>query len=59
MKVIVEGDLKELLTTGRNRKYREIERNVLLMNSLKRVVQIMMAAMSTASCLKSSMTLSV
>ena len=59
MKVIVEGDLKELLTTGRNRKYREIERNVLLMNSLKRVVQIMMAVMSTASCLKSSMTLSV
>ena len=43
MKVIVEGDLKELLTTGRNRKYREIERNVLLMNGLKRVVQIMMA----------------
>lgn len=46
MKVIVEGDLKELLTTGRNRKYREIERNVLLMNGLKRVVQIMMAAES-------------
>ena len=44
MKVIAEGDLKELLTTGTNRRYRNIVRNKELFNGLKRAVTIMMAA---------------
>ena len=44
MKVIAEGDLKELLTTGENRRYRNIVRNKELFNGLKRAVKLMMAA---------------
>ena len=44
MKVIAEGDLKELLTTGTNRIYRNIVRNNELFNGLKRSVKLMTAA---------------
>jgi plasmid maintenance system killer protein len=46
MKLIAEGDLKELLTTGQNRKYRSIANNKILFNGLKRAVKYMMAAES-------------
>ena len=44
MRVVVEGDLRELILTGQNRKYRDISRNPILMNGLHRVVQLMMSA---------------
>lgn len=44
MKVIAEGDLKELLTEGKNRRYRNIVRNKELFDGLKRAVNYMMAA---------------
>ena len=44
MKVIAEGDLRELLTEGKNRRYRNIVRNKELFDGLKRAVNYMIAA---------------
>ena len=43
MKVIVEGDLKELLLTGKSRKYLRGSRTEKLLNGLRRAVQLMMS----------------
>lgn len=43
MRVIADGDLAELLTTGNNRKYRDIARTPVLMNGLKRAVEILLS----------------
>lgn len=44
MKVIAEGDLAELLTAGKNRRYRNVANNIVLFDGLKKVVRYMMAA---------------
>ena len=44
MKVIVEGDLKELLLTGKNRRYKNVANNRELFNGLIRAVNLMIAA---------------
>ncbi len=44
MKVIAEGDLKELLLTGENRRYKTIARNSDLLDGLNRAVSFMIAA---------------
>lgn len=44
MKVIAEGDLKELLLTGENRRYKAIARNSDLLDGLNRAVSFMIAA---------------
>ena len=43
MKVIAEGDLKELLLTGHNRRYKAVANNKVLSDGLKRAVNVMMA----------------
>ena len=43
MKVIADGDLLELITTGKNRRYREVERNNDLLSGLKKAVAIMLS----------------
>ena len=43
MKVIADGDLKELLLTGHNRRYKAIANNKALFDGLKRAVNVMMA----------------
>ena len=44
MKVIAEGDLRELLLTGENRRYKAIARNRDLLDGLNRAVSFMIAA---------------
>ena len=44
MKVIAEGDLKELLVTGKNRRYKTVAKNKELFEALKRAVSFMIAA---------------
>lgn len=44
MRIVAEGDLRELLSTGNNRRYRQIVQNKELFDGLKRVVKYMMAA---------------
>ena len=44
MRVIAEGDLGELLSTGKNRRYRQIVTNKELFDGLKRAVKYMMSA---------------
>lgn len=43
MEVRAEGDLKELILTGRSKRYKSVARNPSLMLGLKRAVQIMMS----------------
>ena len=43
MKVIAEGDLLELITTGKNRRYLSVSRNKALMTGLHKAVGIMMS----------------
>lgn len=43
MRVIADGDLAELLTTGNNRKYKVIARTPAAMNGLKRAVEILLS----------------
>lgn len=43
MRVIADGDLAELLTTGNNRKYKVIARTPAVMNGLKRAVEILLS----------------
>ena len=43
MRVIADGDLAELLTTGNSRKYRVIARTPAAMNGLKRAVEILLS----------------
>jgi len=43
MRVIADGDLLELITTGKNRRYREVERNNDLLSGLKKAVAIMLS----------------
>ena len=44
MKVIAEGDLKELLLTGKNRRYQSVAKNNELFDGLMRAVDYMIAA---------------
>ena len=44
MKVLAEGDLKELLLTGKNRRYKNIANNKELFDGLKRAISYMIAA---------------
>ena len=47
MIVIAEGELKELLMTGKSRKYKRITNNKDLYNGLRRVISFMLAAENT------------
>lgn len=49
MKVLMEGDLKELYLTGKNRNYKEIANNQELMRGFIRAVHSMMAIENTES----------
>ncbi len=46
MIIVAEGDLRELITTGSNRKYKDIVRNAKLFDGLMRAVKIMANAES-------------
>lgn len=54
MKVISEGDLKELILTGYNRKYRDVAQNPALIKGLQRVLEVMMSVESVADLNKFS-----
>ena len=47
MIVIAEGELEELLMTGKSRKYKRITNNKDLYNGLRRVISFMLAAENT------------
>ena len=46
MKIIAEGDLLELLTTGQNRRYRDIVQNKYLFERLKLIIKTLQSAES-------------
>lgn len=46
MIIEAEGDMKELITTGQNRRYKEIVQNVKLFDGLMKAVKIMKSAAS-------------
>ena len=44
MKVEAEGDLKELIETGTNRRYRDIARNRELLDGFKKAIELFASA---------------